>query len=53
LKGALNAFKVNKKIYGWPWYMSGQLLYINNEIFEAAGVTLPTDNGTKLRLKIP
>lgn len=47
LKGALNAFKVNKKIYGWPWYMSGQLLYINNEIFEAAGVTLPTDKWDK------
>lgn len=40
-EGALNAFKVKGKIYGWPWYMGGQLLYINKEIFASAGVELP------------
>ncbi len=39
--GALNAFKVKGKIYGWPWYMGGQLLYVNKEIFASAGVELP------------
>ena len=38
---ALNAFKVKGKIYGWPWYMGGQLLYINKEIFASASVELP------------
>ncbi len=42
-QGALNAFKVKGKIYGWPWYMGGQLLYINKEIFASAGVELPTN----------
>ncbi len=41
--GALNAFKVKDKIYGWPWYMSGQLLYINKEIFASASVELPVN----------
>lgn len=41
--GALNAFKVKDKIYGWPWYMGGQLLYINKDIFASAGVELPVD----------
>jgi multiple sugar transport system permease protein len=39
--GALEAFKVNGKIYGWPWYMGGQLLFLNNDIFSAASVELP------------
>ena len=41
--GALNAFKVKGKTYGWPWYMGGQLLYVNKEIFASAGVELPVD----------
>ncbi len=39
--GAMNAFNVKGKTYGWPWYMGGQLLYVNNEIFASAGVALP------------
>jgi len=39
--GALRAFKVKGKIYGWPWYMGGQLLYLNSDTFAAAGVALP------------
>ena len=39
--GALQAFKVRNQTYGWPWYMGGQLLYLNTDIFASAGVTLP------------
>ena len=41
--GALDAFTIKDKIYGWPWYMGGQLLYVNKEIFASAGVELPVD----------
>lgn len=41
--GALQAFKVKDKTYGWPWYMGGQLLYVNSEIFASAGVELPLE----------
>ncbi len=39
--GALDAFKIGEKIYGWPWYMSGQLLFANTSICASAGVELP------------
>ncbi|GAB4276217.1 MAG: hypothetical protein Kow0029_18030 [Candidatus Rifleibacteriota bacterium] len=42
--GALNSFKVKGKYYGWPWYMGGQLLFLNNDIFASASVELP-ENG--------
>lgn len=41
--GAIKAFNVKGKTYGWPWYMGGQLLYVNNEIFASAGVALPAE----------
>lgn len=41
--GALGAFTIKDKIYGWPWYMGGQLLYVNKEMFASAGVELPVD----------
>ncbi len=41
--GAMNAFNVKGRTYGWPWYMGGQLLYVNNEIFASAGVALPAE----------
>lgn len=41
--GALDAFKVKGKHYGWPWYMGGQLLFLNNDLFASAGVELPVD----------
>ncbi len=41
LPGALQAFQVKGKTYGWPWYMGGQLLYLNADIFASAGVELP------------
>lgn len=41
--GALNAFKVEDKIFGWPFYMSGQLLFANKDLFARAEVALPTD----------
>lgn len=40
---ALEAFKVKDKIYGWPWYMGGQLLFVNNDLFASAGVELPAE----------
>ncbi|NCB37597.1 MAG: extracellular solute-binding protein [Erysipelotrichia bacterium] len=43
LPGALQAFKVKGKIYGWPWYMGGQLLYLNRDIFASASVELPIE----------
>ncbi len=39
--GALQAFRVKNQIYGWPWYMGGQLLYLNTDMFASAGVELP------------
>jgi len=41
LPGAVNAYTVGGKIYGWPWYMGGQLLFLNRSIFASAGVELP------------
>jgi len=43
LPGALQAFQVKGKTYGWPWYMGGQLLYLNADIFASAGVELPIE----------
>ncbi|MBF0543728.1 MAG: extracellular solute-binding protein [Candidatus Riflebacteria bacterium] len=43
LEGALKAFSVEGKIYGWPWYMGGQLLFVNADILASAGASLPTD----------
>jgi len=43
LPGALKAFSVDGKIFGWPWYMGGQLLFANREFFASAGVNLPPD----------
>ncbi|KAF1079378.1 MAG: ABC transporter, permease protein 1 (cluster 1, maltose/g3p/polyamine/iron) [Candidatus Rifleibacterium amylolyticum] len=40
---ALKAFEVKGKTYGWPWYMGGQLLYLNADIFASAGVELPVE----------
>jgi multiple sugar transport system permease protein len=40
---ALDAFEVKGKHYGWPWYMGGQLLFINNEIFRSAEVEVPVN----------
>ncbi|HNV70632.1 MAG TPA: extracellular solute-binding protein, partial [Candidatus Ozemobacteraceae bacterium] len=30
-------------LYGWPWYMGGQLLFANRGMCASAGVTLPAD----------
>ncbi|HNW33872.1 MAG TPA: extracellular solute-binding protein [Candidatus Ozemobacteraceae bacterium] len=43
LPGALQAYTVGGKVYGWPWYMGGQLLYINRSTFASAGVELSQD----------
>ncbi|MBP7634084.1 extracellular solute-binding protein [Candidatus Ozemobacteraceae bacterium] len=43
LPGALEAYTVDGKLYGWPWYMGGQLLYVNRSVFASAGVELPGD----------
>ncbi|HOY65884.1 MAG TPA: extracellular solute-binding protein [Candidatus Ozemobacteraceae bacterium] len=41
LPGALDAYTVDGKLYGWPWYMGGQLLFVNRSTFASAGVDLP------------
>lgn len=46
---ALNSFMVDGKIYGWPWYMSGQLLYVNKDIFQRANVRIPHDGRWTLK----
>ncbi|MBF0498868.1 MAG: extracellular solute-binding protein [Candidatus Riflebacteria bacterium] len=43
LPGALDAFTVKGRIYGWPWYMGGQLLFVNRGMAASAGITLPAD----------
>ncbi|NLI75956.1 MAG: extracellular solute-binding protein [Candidatus Riflebacteria bacterium] len=43
LPGALQAFTIGSQTYGWPWYMSGQLLYVNRAFFASAGVDLPRE----------
>lgn len=43
LPGALQAYTVDGKLYGWPWYMGGQLLYVNRSAFASAGVALSPD----------
>jgi len=43
LPGALQAYTVDGKLYGWPWYMGGQLLYVNRSTFASAGVELSRD----------
>lgn len=43
LPGALQAYTVDGKLYGWPWYMGGQLLYVNRSVFASAGVELSPD----------
>jgi multiple sugar transport system permease protein len=41
LPAALESFSANGRIYGWPWYMGGQLLYLNLDLFAKAGVEPP------------
>lgn len=41
--GALQSFRVKGKTYGLPWYMGGQLLFINSGLFASAGVALPAE----------
>ncbi|MBI3039082.1 extracellular solute-binding protein [bacterium] len=41
LPAAKQAFTVGQKMYGWPWYLGGQLLYANRAMFASAGVILP------------
>ncbi|MFZ2960464.1 MAG: extracellular solute-binding protein [Candidatus Ozemobacteraceae bacterium] len=43
LPGALDAFTTSGHIYGWPWYMGGQLLFVNRGMAASAGITLPAD----------
>lgn len=43
IRPALDAFRKSGKIYGWPWYMGGQLLFVNETFFKKAGVELPKD----------
>jgi multiple sugar transport system permease protein len=42
LPAAVKAFSRQGQIFGWPWYMGGQILYANKAIFASAGAELPT-----------
>jgi multiple sugar transport system substrate-binding protein len=38
---ALSAFQYMGKTWGWPWYSTGDLLYINLDLFKKRGVSPP------------
>jgi multiple sugar transport system permease protein len=42
-KGALEGFCYKGKVYGWPWFMTGVLMFVNLELFEKRGIHLPRD----------
>lgn len=43
LPGALESFEVGGATMAWPWCRTGDLLYLNLEALEAAGVTPPVE----------
>ncbi len=42
-EGSLNAVKLNGKYWGWPWYNTLYVMYLNADIFNERGVPLPKD----------
>jgi multiple sugar transport system substrate-binding protein len=40
-EGSLNAVKLNGKYWGWPWYNTLYVMYLNADIFNERGVPLP------------
>jgi multiple sugar transport system permease protein len=38
---ALDAFSYEGKTYGWPWYLTGSVMFLNLDLFETAGVKPP------------
>lgn len=43
LPGALEAFQVDGETYAWPWCRTGDFLFLNLELFRAAGLEPPPD----------
>ncbi len=43
---ALDAFAYEGKTYGWPWYLTGSVMFINLYSFEKAGVEPPGPDWT-------
>ena len=41
LPAALDAFSWNGQTWGWPWYLTGTVLLVNEARFAAAGVSVP------------
>jgi len=40
-KPALDAFTYEGKIYGWPWYLTGSVMFVNLDLFRRYGVEPP------------
>ncbi len=40
-KPALDAFTCDDRIYGWPWYLTGSVMFVNLDLFERYGVEPP------------
>lgn len=43
LPGALKSYTYQGKVWGFPWLMSGELLYLNLDLFKERGVEPPRD----------
>jgi multiple sugar transport system permease protein len=43
---ALEAFNYEGQTYGWPWYLTGSVMFVNLDLFERAGVEPPDENWT-------
>ncbi len=43
LPSAMGAYTIDGQTYGWPFYMAGELMYLNRSIFASAGAVLPVN----------
>jgi ABC-type glycerol-3-phosphate transport system substrate-binding protein len=59
---ALDAFTYEGVTYGWPWYLTGSVMFVNLELFEKYGVAPPSpqwnyseflDSARRLTIRIP
>jgi multiple sugar transport system permease protein len=39
---ALDAFTYDGNVYGWPWYLTGSVMFINRDLFERLDVDPPS-----------
>ena len=45
-KPALDAFTYKGELFGWPWYLTGNTMFINLELFRQKGVRAPEADWT-------